>query len=123
MALGKHIIIDLYGASNLDSVEAIEQAMMDIIAYTGATLLHQYYHTFEPHGVTGFTCLAESHISIHTWPETGAAAFDIFMCGDSEPELAIPLLERHFSPITTQVTEIMRLTADSILQTDQTRLD
>ena len=111
-ALGKQILIDLYGASNLDSVEIMEQAMMEVIESTGATLLHQYYHTFEPHGVTGISCLAESHLSVHTWPETGAAAFDIFMCGDSEPELAIPVLEKYFSPTSTRVTTVMRLSGE-----------
>ena len=107
-SLGKHIIIDLYGASNLNSVESMEQAMKEIIDATGATLLHQYYHVFQPQGVTGVSCLAESHISVHTWPETGRAAFDVFMCGDAKPEQAIPILEKHFSPSNAEVVELNR---------------
>ncbi len=75
----------------------------------GATLLHIHLHHFTPNGgVSGVAVLAESHISIHTWPERDYAALDVFMCGDSQPEKAIPVLERAFEPDTVEVGEHLR---------------
>ncbi|HBM11210.1 MAG TPA: adenosylmethionine decarboxylase, partial [Rhodospirillaceae bacterium] len=59
-------------------------------------------HRFNPEGVSGVLVLAESHISIHTWPEMGYAALDVFMCGDSRPHAAIDVLKRGF--VTQNVT-------------------
>ena len=65
----------------------------------GATLLHIHLHTFtHGGGVSGVAVLAESHISVHTWPERGYAAFDVFMCGDADPRKALPILKRAFAP-------------------------
>ena len=67
---GTHLLLDLYGASQLDNIEQIEQAMRDIVSACGATLLHIHLHHFSPSGgVSGVAVLAESHISVHTWPE------------------------------------------------------
>ena len=63
-----------------------KQALIDAVKAAGATLLHIHLHTFsEGGGISGVAVLAESHISVHTWPEKGYAAFDVFMCGDAEP--------------------------------------
>ena len=73
------------------------------------TPLHIHLHHFTPNGgVSGVAVLAESHISIHSWPERGYAALDVFMCGDSEPERAIPVLERAFRPGRVVVDEHFR---------------
>ena len=106
--LGRHLIVDLFGAVNLDCQQTLTSAMDEIIAATGATLLHRYFHRFEPHGLTGVVCLAESHISVHTWPEKGAAAFDIYMCGPAQPERALPILECYFRPARMDHTCLMR---------------
>ena len=91
---GLHVTVDLYGAKNLDSIQSIDGVMRECIEACGATLLHIHLHHFTPNnGVTGVAVLAESHISVHTWPERNFAAFDIFMCGDSKPEKAIRILE------------------------------
>lgn len=95
-ANGKHLIIDLYQANHLDDLERIKRAINEIISVTGATLLFENFHSFEPSGITGVACLAESHISVHTWPEDHYAAFDVFMCGDTKPELATQILIDHF---------------------------
>ena len=64
---------------------------------------------FEPNGgISGVAVLSESHISCHTWPEKGFAAFDVFMCGDAQPELAVPVLEAAFKPKRVVVEEIKR---------------
>ena len=98
-AYGKHIIIDLYQAERLDDIDLMRQAINEIIEVTGAKLLFDNFHHFKPQGITGIACLAESHISVHTWPESSFAAFDIFMCGHSRPERAIDILERYFGGI------------------------
>lgn len=106
---GTHLLLDLYGASQLDNIEHIEQAMSEIVTACGATLLHIHLHHFSPSGgVSGVAVLAESHISVHTWPERNYAAFDVFMCGDAQPENAVPVLKRAFFPRRIAVYEELR---------------
>ena len=106
---GSHVILDLWGATGLDDVEKMEQAMKDAVKAAGATMLHIHLHKFSPNGgVSGVAVLAESHISVHTWPEKGFAAFDVFMCGASEPLKAIPVLEAAFRPSRVVVGEHRR---------------
>jgi S-adenosylmethionine decarboxylase len=96
---GSHLILDLWEAENLEDPEYMEGAIVEAVKAAGATLLHIHLHKFSPNGgVSGVAVLAESHISVHTWPERGFAAFDIFMCGDAEPTKAIPVLEKAFKP-------------------------
>ena len=106
---GTHIIIDLWGASNLDNLEVMEAAMREAVDVAGATLLHIHLHHFTPNeGISGVAVLAESHISVHTWPERNFAAFDVFMCGDAEPEKVIPVLQAAFTPSNINVSEHLR---------------
>lgn len=106
---GTHLIIDLWGASRLDDLDHVRQALIDSVEAAGATLLHIHLHHFTPNGgISGVAVLAESHISIHTWPERGFAALDVFMCGDAEPQKAIPVLERAFAPDTVNCDELYR---------------
>jgi S-adenosylmethionine decarboxylase len=101
---GSHLIIDLWDAEGLDDHARIEKAMRDAVDAAGATLLHIHLHTFTPNGgISGVAVLAESHISVHTWPERGYAAFDVFMCGDAEPKKALKVLEQAFAPKRTIV--------------------
>ena len=106
---GTHLIIDLWGASRLDEIEHIEHTLREAVDAAGATLLHIHLHHFTPNGgVSGVAVLAESHISIHTWPERDYAALDVFMCGDAEPHKAIPVLKRAFEPSSVQVGDHKR---------------
>ena len=106
---GSHLIVDLWGAKRVDSPEHMEQVFRDAVEACGATLLHIHMHHFTPNGgVSGVAVLAESHISVHSWPERDYAAFDIFMCGDAQPENAIPVFKRAFSPDRIEVNEHLR---------------
>ena len=74
-----------------------------------ATLLHIHLHHFTPNGgISGVAVLAESHISVHTWPEKDYAAFDVFMCGDSNPHRAVEILGRYFRPSRSEIVEERR---------------
>jgi S-adenosylmethionine decarboxylase len=89
--VGKHCILELYDCDSdrLDDESFLRSAISNAALRAGATLLQLISHRFEPHGVTGLALLAESHISIHTWPESGYAAVDVFTCGDhTMPERA-----------------------------------
>ena len=106
---GTHLIVDLIGASGIDDLGHIERTMRRCVEVSGATLLHIHLHHFTPNaGVSGVAVLAESHISIHTWPERGYAALDVFMCGDARPELCLDVLAAAFRPETLRVKEVLR---------------
>ncbi|NKX46239.1 adenosylmethionine decarboxylase [Roseicyclus persicicus] len=105
---GVQLVIELRGGEGLDDAARIEQAFRDCVAACGARLLHLHTHRFSPQGVTGVAVLAESHITVHTWPEHGYAAFDIFMCGAADPWRAVPVLRRAFATEDVAVTELRR---------------
>ena len=106
---GKHYILDFWGARELDNPVLMEQTLRRCVEKAGATLLHIHLHRFSPSGgLSGVAVLAESHISVHTWPENGFAAFDIFMCGDTRPEQAVEELKKAFAPEAVSVVEYLR---------------
>ena len=106
---GTHLLVDLWGASRLDEPEHIDAALREAAVTAGATILHSHFHHFTPNGgVSGVVVLAESHISIHTWPERDFAAIDIFMCGACDPNDAIPVIRRAFTPDRIGVDEQRR---------------
>lgn len=110
---GTHLIIDLWGAKQLEDLAHMEKALRDSVDAARATLLHIHLHHFTPSfGISGVAVLAESHISVHTWPERDYAAFDVFMCGDAQPHKAIAVLEAAFTPSKTKITEIQRGVVD-----------
>lgn len=104
-----HVLAEFWGARHLDDVDAIEDAIRTAAETAGATVLHGYFHQFSSTGgVSGVAVLAESHISIHTWPERDFAAIDIFMCGACDPYKAVPVLRRVFAPTSMQISEHKR---------------
>ena len=106
---GTHLIVDLWDAESLDDLAYIETTLRACVDAAGATLLHIHLHHFTPNGgVSGVAVLAESHISIHTWPERGYAALDIFMCGAARPHEGIEVLREAFQPGRLAVEEILR---------------
>jgi S-adenosylmethionine decarboxylase len=105
---GVHLIIDLHGARGLDDIDLIEVTLRRCVDAAQATLLHIHLHHFQPNGVSGVAVLAESHISIHTWPDAGYAALDVFMCGKASPDACIPVLREAFQAKRVEVSELLR---------------
>ncbi len=110
-ASGVHLLADLHGVDPalLRDAGAINALLRRAALAAGARILHGHFHTFGAGGgVTGVLLLAESHISIHTWPETGFAAADIFMCGAARPRLALELIEAALRPAACMARTIAR---------------
>lgn len=106
---GTHLIIDLWDVSRINDPEHIERSLCDAAVRAGATILSTDFHVFTPNnGVSGVIVLSESHISIHTWPERGFAAVDVFMCGAAQPLRTIEVLKEAFSPSRIGLTEHRR---------------
>lgn len=106
---GSHLIIDLWDGRHFDDVEVIELALRRAVRAAGATLVHLHLHEFgSGGGVSGVAVLAESHISIHTWPERGYAAIDVFMCGAADPHRVVPILRHAFSADRIAISEHIR---------------
>jgi len=111
MTIGKHITVDMYGCSfaSLDNIEFIKNAMLAAIKAANMTLLDFSYHKFEPQGLTALALLGESHMSIHTYPELGYAAIDVFTCGEySHPDKAVRTLKEYLQPDKMKTTNIKR---------------
>ncbi|WP_028453636.1 adenosylmethionine decarboxylase [Chitinilyticum aquatile] len=109
--LGRHLLADFYGcdAALLANPERIASLLLAAAGAGRATVLQQHFHHFGPQqGVTGVLLLMESHISIHTWPEHGYAALDLFMCGQAESDAALASLCDSLQPASRQVQRVLR---------------
>ena len=94
---GCHILLDLWDVEFDNTKKTFQRIICKSVQISGATLLHLHLHRFgKEQGISGVAVLAESHISVHTWPERGYIAFDIFMCGDTNPQLAADYLIKTF---------------------------
>jgi S-adenosylmethionine decarboxylase len=106
---GTHLLIDLYGAAHLTDAALLEAALRAAAAAARATVIAANFRSFAgTSGVTGMLLLAESHISIHTWPELGYAAVDIFICGDADAHAARIALEAALTPARVEVMAVQR---------------
>ena len=110
-ALGRHLLCEYHGCDRelLNQPEQIGSELVAAVKLAGATPLQVIVHAFSPHGVTGVVVIAESHFAIHTWPEHGFAAVDLFTCGDSvDPYKAFDHLRSALHAETHSVVEIRR---------------
>lgn len=108
-SLGLHLIADFFDASALYDPSPAEEALRRAASAANAQVLGINTRDFgQRAGFTGMALLAESHISIHTWPEHGYAAIDIFMCGDAEPQRSLEVLKSYFRPQRVDVQSIQR---------------
>ena len=106
-----HYLLEFHGinSDDLNNLELIEERMLTSLSGSGATYINHSFHKFSPQGVSGVVVIAESHLSIHTWPESGYAALDVFTCGDKA--IADNILEhllQTFKPTHTAIDYIPR---------------
>ena len=110
-ALGIHLIVELKECDSglLNNLAYVRNSMIEAAEGIGATVIDDTFHQFAPLGVTGVVAIAESHLTIHTWPEYGYAAVDIFTCGDSiAPRDAAKFLIDKLNAQDSSITELQR---------------
>ncbi len=110
-ALGRHLLIELFDCDTdvINNLEAVKGALVEAAKRAQATIVDVVFHEFNPFGISGVVVIAESHLSIHTWPEYRYAAVDIFSCGEVlQPEIAAAYLVEQFAAERTSVVEMQR---------------
>ncbi|MBI4637840.1 MAG: S-adenosylmethionine decarboxylase proenzyme [Candidatus Rokubacteria bacterium] len=110
-ALGRHLLIELFDCDPdaINNLEAVKGALVEAAKRAHATIVNVVFHEFNPFGISGVVVIAESHLSIHTWPEYRYAAVDIFSCGEMlRPEVAASYLVEQFAAERTSVVELQR---------------
>ncbi|MBT9168228.1 MAG: S-adenosylmethionine decarboxylase proenzyme [Syntrophomonadaceae bacterium] len=110
-ALGRHVLAEFYGCPEeiLNDIQRIERTMVDAALEAGAEIREVAFHKFSPQGVSGVVVISESHLAIHTWPELGYAAVDVFTCGDKvDPWVSTNYLKEHFAADRLSAQEITR---------------
>ncbi|OIP97366.1 MAG: S-adenosylmethionine decarboxylase proenzyme [Syntrophobacteraceae bacterium CG2_30_61_12] len=110
-SLGKHLIVELYDCDRvrINDVAQVERILVEAVKLSKATIIQPVFHQFSPHGVSGVVVIAESHFTIHTWPEYGYCAVDIFTCGDLiDADLALHFLKEQFEAKNLSVVDIKR---------------
>jgi len=106
---GHHLIVECYDASHLTDIAYIERGFREAIALSRATIINMSFHRFGiDQGITGVAMLAESHLSVHTWPESGYCAIDIFMCGSCDPRSCLPAIAKLFEPRRLEIASVIR---------------
>ncbi|NLM94076.1 MAG: S-adenosylmethionine decarboxylase proenzyme [Firmicutes bacterium] len=119
-ALGCHILCEAYGCDPgvLNQRQQIEEIMVEAALRAGAEVREVVFHNFSPQGVSGVVVISESHLAVHTWPELGYAAVDVFTCGDRvDPWEACNYITEHFKANSTTTQEIQRGVQVSCLKT------
>ncbi|MBW1971224.1 MAG: S-adenosylmethionine decarboxylase proenzyme [Deltaproteobacteria bacterium] len=110
-ALGRHILTEFYNCDRvlLNNFSEIKKIMTKAAKKSGATVLETVFHLFNPHGISGVVVIAESHLAIHTWPEYGYAAVDLFTCGDDvDPWVAFDFLKKELKAQYSSAMEMKR---------------
>ena len=108
---GDHYLVDLHGcdAEFIATSKTTEEALLSAATRCGSTIIEYHFHQFSPHGVSGVILIAESHFSVHTWPEDGFVAVDIFTSGEvMKPEVAIRILEEAFCAGRVDIMKVTR---------------
>jgi S-adenosylmethionine decarboxylase len=110
-SLGNHLIVEMYDCDTkiINNHEMVEQILVEAANVAGAHIVQQVFHKFNPHGVSGVVVIAESHLSIHTWPEFGYCAIDVFTCGDTiDNKKAVNHMKQMFKAKSVSVMEMKR---------------
>ncbi len=109
--LGQHVLAEFFECdpNTLNSIDKVEKYMVDAALECGATIVQKCFHMFNPYGVSGVVIISESHLAIHTWPELGYAAVDLFTCGDKcDPKISYEFLKKKFHCQNATFTELKR---------------
>ena len=109
--LGRHILAEFFECDPniLNNPELVEKYMLEAALECGATIVQKCFHLFAPHGVSGVVIIYEIHLSIHTWPELGYAAVDLFTCGEAcDPKVAYDFLKKAFGAKNTSYSQLNR---------------
>lgn len=110
-SLGKHLLIEFFACDEeiLADADLVEKAMNEAALAANATIINSVFHRFTPYGVSGAVIIAESHLTIHTWPEYGYAAVDVFTCGEEvDPYNAYKYLKKAFLSQNDKIIEAKR---------------
>lgn len=110
-SLGNHLIIELYDCheGTINNSRMVEETLVKAVEISGANMVQSVFHQFNPHGISGVVVIEESHFSVHTWPEYGYCALDIFTCGDEiDYYSALQFLKKEFKAKNMSVTEMKR---------------
>jgi S-adenosylmethionine decarboxylase len=110
-SLGNHLIVELYECHRdfINDARSVEDALINAVNISGAKMVESVVHEFNPHGISGVVVIEESHFSVHTWPEYGYCALDIFTCGDEiDYYSALRYLKQEFKAKYLSVTEMKR---------------
>lgn len=109
--LGQHVLAEFFECNPniLNNIDKVEKYMIDSALECGATIVQKCFHMFSPYGVSGVVIISESHLAIHTWPELGYAAVDLFTCGTKcDPKIAYEFLKNKFASKRASFTELKR---------------
>ncbi len=122
--IARHLIAEYYRCDLeiIDDLDAIRRHMLAATAVIGATVVGEAFHKFDPQGVSGTVVIAESHLSIHTWPESGYVAVDIFTCGGLDPRPGFLHLKEALGAGDARLQEIVRGLPDDLEARDRTLL-
>ena len=110
-ALGRHLLLELFDCDveAINNLEAVKTVLVEAARRARATIVDVVFHEFNPFGISGVVVIAESHLSIHTWPEYRYAAVDIFSCGSMlQPDKAVAYLVEQFGAERTSIVELRR---------------
>lgn len=109
--MGRHLLLELYecNAEILNNLTAVKSALVEAARRAEATIIDVVFHEFNPFGISGVVVIAESHLSVHTWPEHRYAAVDIFSCGEAlKPAEAAAYLVEQFGAERASCVEVRR---------------
>lgn len=121
--LGQHVLAEFFECDPniLNNSQKVESLMIDAALECGATIVQKCFHMFSPHGVSGVVIISESHLAIHTWPELGYAAVDLFTCGDKcDPKVAYEFLKKAFHSTKASFSELKRGKIDASSHVSET---
>ena len=110
-SLGRHVLAEIYDCSAeiLNDIKSVEKIMVRAALEAGAEIREVAFHKFSPQGVSGVVVISESHLAIHTWPELGYAAVDVFTCGETvDPWVSCNYIKQQFAAQRMEAKEVKR---------------